>query len=105
MGKYFSIVDGKVLDWKWKQSKHQDFVWRFYVGDTFVGQVFRSRVRTRTHWCAVAWGDCPNGLRRVDGFRTRHDAAEYMLRVTGLQKDDSDLLQEAVDKVEEVGNA
>ena len=44
---YSLILDGKVLDFKYK--KVNELIWNFYVGDIFVGQVFKMRY----YWSCV----------------------------------------------------
>lgn len=69
---YSSIVDGKVLDWRWKK---RDVDTLFYVGDIFIGQLFNNG---RNGWSAV-YKD-PTGLGCVDGFKTRYAASQFMLK-------------------------
>lgn len=85
MGKYFAIVEGEVLDWRYKA--HDDTgSYLFYVGDILVGELSPMHCRSTKSWSAIGHG-AVNGLRLVTGFRTRHDACEYLLRVTGLRKE------------------
>jgi len=78
--KYSTIVDGKVLPWKFTQQ-HQDFIYNFYLGDMRVGQVFRHTCRSRTTWTALARSSNDIGL--VNGFATRHAAADMILKLEG----------------------
>ena len=74
---YSIIVDGKVLDFKWK--KHTEFSYVFYIGDIAVGQVFRMR----NSWTCVS--HTPNKLCPVDGFKTRMYASEFLLKISGYR--------------------
>ena len=47
MGKYSSLVNGKVCDWSWKR-RATDTV--FYIGDKMVGQLF---LHKKSGWSAV----------------------------------------------------
>lgn len=67
-----SIVNDKVLDWNWKRK---DFVYRFYVGDIFVGQVFNLG---RSGWSALHRNHQPIGL--VEGFKTKYAASHFLLK-------------------------
>ena len=73
MSKYFHIEDSKVLDWHFKKGNFNDS-WFFYVGDIFIGQVFREK---RNYFTAVS-AKYPVGFP-VQGFRSRHIAAEFLL--------------------------
>lgn len=83
MGKYSSVVDGKVHDWKFTRSASGSpelLIWNFFLGETFIGQLFKLK---KSGWCpAVHHTPCPFG--GVDGFATRFDAAMYMLQVCGF---------------------
>jgi hypothetical protein len=82
MGRFSSVVDGKVLDWKFTKGNYDFPVWNFYLGETFIGQMFKAR---RSGWGPVVHHTrCPFG--GLKGFATRYDAAEYMLRVCGFIK-------------------
>jgi hypothetical protein len=72
---YSICYEGKVLDYKYKPITYG---YNFYIGDIFVGQIFKMP----RYWSAVSSKDCP-GLNNVDGFKTKFAAAEYMLRHQG----------------------
>jgi hypothetical protein len=84
MGKYFSIVDGKAHDWKFTKldmGPDQNPIWNFYLGETYVGQIFE----LGSGWAPTPFHtQCPFG--GVDGFATRRAAAKYMLQVCGFTK-------------------
>ncbi len=68
---YSHIEDGKVLDFKFVR-RQTDIV--FYTGHIMQGQIFCIRGR----YSAVPAE--PNGLGPVHGFKTRMDAAEFILQ-------------------------
>jgi len=77
---YSTVVDGKVLDWKYKRSGHDFPVYNFYIGDIFIGQIFNLG---RSGWCPVTFHTvCP--YKNVHGFRTLCHASEFMLQVCGF---------------------
>lgn len=70
--------DGKVLDWSFKKSS--DGVYNFYIGDIYIGKVFR---QGKSDWSVVS--SVPHVLN-PGGFRSRYAAADYMLRIwRGIQ--------------------
>lgn len=77
MGKYFSIVDGKVLDWKFIHQ--QDDVVKFYIGEILVGQIFKLN---NTYTGVLHGAHQYNG---IGGFKLRHDAAAYLLFIGGYR--------------------
>jgi hypothetical protein len=84
MGKYSCCVDGKVLDWKFTKCKasYNSPVWNFHLGGTFIGKIFKGTFRG---WNPVVYHTrCPFG--GLNGFATRYDAAEYMLKVCGFMQ-------------------
>ena len=93
---YSLIHDGKVLDYHYK--KIRDFEFQFYVGsgDDIIkfGSIFRMDTRGRgKYWTAVLTHDSlydfPITVRKrislMDGFKTRTDAAEYLLKLSGFK--------------------
>lgn len=76
------IKDGKVLDYHYKQI--QGFIYAFYIDDIYVGQLFRINRGTQTSWSCV--GTKPNDLYPIQGFRTRFDASEMLLKMEGHRK-------------------
>ena len=74
---YSVIVDGNVLDFKYKRGF--EFSYAFYIGDILIGQVFNMG----RHWSGVSWE--PHPLGAVSGFKTRHDAAEFLLKLNGYR--------------------
>ena len=75
---YSTNVDGKVLDFGYK--KLTDGVYAFYLGTMYMGQLFRIRPR---NWAATSNGQIPNNICPVDGFMSRHKAAEFLLNLNG----------------------
>lgn len=74
-------VNGKVLDFHYK--KKNDFIYSFYIGEIFVGQLFNLGMHG---WSAVGT-PATSGFSKVDGFKSRNNAAQYLLRLTGYWKD------------------
>lgn len=76
---YSVCVNGKVLDYHYKKSK-RSHLQSFYIGDILIGQVAKM---TRGRWTAISWHTkCPYG--NIDGFKTRFDASEFLLKVCGF---------------------
>jgi len=71
-----AIVNGKVLDFKYKKGG-QDFITVFYIGNIYVGQIFKMS----NGWSVV--GKTKNSLGPIDGLRSRWQAAELLLRMEG----------------------
>jgi hypothetical protein len=69
------VVNGKVLDYKFKKTV--DGIYAFYISDILIGQVFRMA----NHWSAVSIEH--NSMSKVDGFKSRLFAADYMLKLQG----------------------
>lgn len=67
-----SIVNGKVLDWRWKKREVDTL---FYVGDIFIGQLFNLG---KLGWSAVHRE--PQTMGAVDGFKTRYAASHFLLK-------------------------
>ncbi len=73
---YSVCHNGRVMDFKYKSF---EYGYNFYItdypdDDIFIGQIFR----IPRYWTAVSFKECP-GPKLVNGFRSRHDAAIYML--------------------------
>lgn len=81
MSKYSLIWKGQVLDYRFMQSEEQPFIWFFWCGDIFMGQLFNMG---KTGWSAVP--NEPHELSPFDGFKTRLDAAEMCLKVNGFRR-------------------
>jgi hypothetical protein len=77
MGVYSSIVDGKVLDWKFKRA--MPHVVSFSIGNIHIGQIFKIN---NSYTGVLRNGHQYNG---IGGFRTRHDAAAYLLFIGGYR--------------------
>ena len=75
MSKYSTLEDGKVLGWYFKRCKVQNFRYIFYIGDIMVGQIFH----VNDSWTATS--PYPGPLNHCKGLKTRHDAAEFLLKV------------------------
>ena len=69
---YSINYEGKILDYRYKQLA--DFIYAFYVGDIYVGQLFRMGKQC---WSCVS--SKPHRLSPVDGFRSRLYAAQFLL--------------------------
>jgi len=80
---YSVIVDDKVLDFKYK--KLDELISAFYVGDIYVGQIFKMR---RAWSCVASRSVYINGsnIYPVDGFKTRLDASQFLLKAGGFLK-------------------
>ncbi len=78
---YSLIHDGQVLDYRFK--KHLEFSYLFFTGDLYQGQVFN----TKRGWSALADRSVSKTVQLVKGFRTRLDAAEYILQANGYRDD------------------
>jgi len=74
MGKYFEIVADEVMDWKFIKRDHLENTYLFYLDDLLVGQVSK----LGKGWCCF---DQFSAGKLVYGFRTRHDAAVYILSI------------------------
>ena len=72
---YSAIVDGKVLDFKYRRIN--DFTYGFYIGCIYVGQVFNMK----RYWSCVAAS--PNELGSISGFKNRYYASEMLLKMEG----------------------
>jgi len=79
---YSTIVNGKVLDWHFK-SLGPTCLSAFYIGDVYVGQVGKMR---KGNWSAACGNKPSAGLCPVNGFRSRLDAAEFLLKLGGYHK-------------------
>jgi len=75
---YSVVVDGKVLDFKFKRLN--DFTYAFYIGDILVGQVFHMK----TSWSCVS--HTTNTLCPVAGFKSRYYAADFLLKLGGYRE-------------------
>lgn len=87
MGKYSLCWEGKVLDYKFVPTT-QDFIYNFYCGDLFMGQIFRMGRKGRRYWSMVPFHPEFPEYRSLsyDGFATRLDAAEMCLQVNGYRR-------------------
>lgn len=89
------VKDGKVLDFSYRRPdwNHNDSgssvmylgenanasYWLFYIGDEWVGRIYKEVRGTRVHWTAVP----EKGRPTIQGFKTRYYASEYILKVLG----------------------
>ena len=73
------ILDGKVLDFRYAKRAYG---YVFFIGDVLIGEVF-SPTEYDKGWVAVSHykshAVCP-----VSGFRTRYDAALFLLKLNDL---------------------
>lgn len=72
---YSVIVNGKVLDHQHK--KINDFISLFYIGDIYVGQIYKMK----KSWSVVS--KTPNKLCPINGLKTKLDACELLLKLEG----------------------
>ena len=72
--------EGKVFDFHYKQNKSQKFIYNFYIGDVFIGQLFKLG---KHDWSAVPWHEKGRG-KSEQGFGSRYQASNYLLKVTGF---------------------
>jgi hypothetical protein len=79
MGKYFTEHNGQFMDWRFKVS-HDKKIHCFYLGEYLIAQIFKMH---KNKWTCVPSKhigiDGP-----VNGFSSRHSAAEYALQVFQL---------------------
>lgn len=80
---YSLQLDGKVLDYQFKKQKQLGFGYLFFTGDIYQGQVFN----TKRGWTALASDSESRRCQLVKGFRSRLDAAEYILQANGYRDD------------------
>jgi hypothetical protein len=73
------IKDNEVLDFRFKRTS-QKFRTLFYVGDIFVGQIFKMG---RTYSVV---GKNPHPLSPIRGLATRWQAAELLLRMEEIEE-------------------
>lgn len=78
---YSCIYQGKVLDFHYKQCKIQKFIYNFYIGNIFLGQVFKYG---KHNWSSVSFHENSLG-KRMSGFGSRYYASEYLLIINGFQ--------------------
>ena len=72
---------GKVLDFHYKKGP-LGFEYNFYIDDIFLGQIFRMR---KNNWKAISFYKDVRGCQ--GGFGSRYHASEYLLVLTGFQKE------------------
>ena len=75
-----AIVDGKVLDYKYKKIQENHYV--FNIGDICIGEIFKMR----SGWGVVVTYKPSISVGVVYGFKTRTNAAQYMIQCTELLK-------------------
>ena len=78
------VWKGEVHDYHFKQLRPgENWHCAFYCGTIYMGQIFRMTCRSRVSWTAVP--KVLTSLGPFDGFRTRMDAAEMILKVNGYR--------------------
>jgi hypothetical protein len=77
------VWKGKVHDYHFKKLGDDNWHVAFYCGNIFMGQIFRMSNGRHTSWTAVP--KVPTNLGPFDGFRTRFDACEMILKVNGYR--------------------
>ena len=75
------IVNGKVLDFRYTRCKEQKFVYNFFIGDIFIGQLFKMK---RNNWSAVSFYR-PFPLCPLGGFVNKYYASEFLLKINGFE--------------------
>lgn len=79
MSKYSCNVNGEVLDHRYKKINH--FRYDFYLEDIYIGQIYRMPF----YWSVV--GSYKEGkMIKIDGLKTRRDAAFLLLKMEGYDK-------------------
>lgn len=78
---YSACHEDEVLDFKFTKPSPDGFCYNFYISnrnkEMFIGQIFKLR---KHKWSAISW--MKKG--RVDGFGSRMDAAEYLLKLNDI---------------------
>ena len=72
------VLDGEVLDFHFKRCTVQPWRVTFYVGDIYIGQIFKSRRRSYS-----IVGKTPHPLSPISGLATRWQAANLLLKMEG----------------------
>lgn len=72
---YSETVDGKVLDYRFRQVKELPYIYDFFIGDIYIGKMFKMK---KGSWSAVS--AYPNALFPIAGFKSRLDCAEILLK-------------------------
>ena len=75
------IHNGKVLDFCYKVSQ-KGLSYNFYVGDIFIGQIFK---RSKHNWTGISFTDIKGSM---GGFGSRYHASEYLLKLNKLGQGD-----------------
>lgn len=78
------IYKGEIVDFKFKQHKRQPYHYSFWLTptkgkDIIMGQVFK----LQTGWTAVSYK--AHEMNNISGFKTRTDAAEYIVKLQGCR--------------------
>ena len=73
---YSATINGEVLDYNFKPMQLNNYGYHFYVGNIFMGYIFKMK----RSWSAVA-SKVPCVYGSVNGFKSRLDAAEFILQV------------------------
>lgn len=79
MSKHYELVDGKVLDYHFYQ-RNEDTC--FFIGDKCLGTIWKMRFG----WTAASLFE--NRYGPMNGFKTRMDAAQYLLKVFRKHRED-----------------
>lgn len=83
---YSHCLNGKVLDWHFKHHQTFDdrkngdkcYAYSFWIGEYLVGTVWPG---SRREWSAVSCHPVPKGAGLINGFASRHGAAEFLLQI------------------------
>jgi len=74
------LLDKKNRDYEFSVKKETPSIHDFYVKDKLIGQLSKAG---KDHWSAMSC-NTPNDLCPVHGFRSRNDAASFLLTVCGF---------------------
>lgn len=72
---YSVVHNGKVLKFKYK--RHTKMSWSFYVGDILLGTLWKRPFDNS--WTALSINDDDGYPIRIEGFKNRLYAAEYLI--------------------------
>lgn len=91
MSKYFGFINGKAYDFTYK--KHPNKGWyRFFLGQYEIGALYKKTFGRNSEnnytWGCILCGDNANNIipRKVEGFKTREYAIEYLLQTHELTR-------------------
>ena len=99
MGKIVTILNNKVLDWRYKKRIQGGYT--FYIDDILVGTVSKSSGRDKT-WTAInhynSDKEQPRRPNMVKGFSSRYYACDYLITLNRLH---DGLIQDDIEREEQ----